>query len=1111
MHSPLSPPGLGTQRSPIVRGRGNRKHVAGVVGAGPISPLRLSKHPIILSPTHGGRSARTAATGPGGEGTAGLDIAALFRKVLSNGVQDDGPAAAAASAADAYTHASPPPPPPGPFASAASSAFSGVSAAAAAGGGGGGGSPGAQPLASLAEQVLSGAGTGHGEDPVAAARQLQAFLSQYQHQYGPETDARIGAAVAKLQDYIDGAGTGGSAAGLREALGAFGAADASASAAAAAGAAGADAAPVYHNYILEQLTGVLDWVNNLLVRNGTPKPFVYDAYGRVVEGAGAAAAAGGAASVEQQQEQLRAASQSLRLLIQQLQQVNTQYAAMADSEERATMGQVLNQLTTMADRLAVAATRRPLPPLEAPLDVAPYVAPEQVHELYGVDKYRDPLLRVLDGIYSAVVVDSGLREFLAGVKQLGDSLAASMSVAWTGAPPVGRLVAYIAAVAGVLFVMRSKLPKALLQPTSPGGGWLRQLGGGRGADGGGGADADAGGSSSSTSSLSTSTFGSMDWAEGGAQGGRAPASAGGGGGGGGLFASAAGGGSARTAQARLSAMDRDGGLGDTRLASEILASGDPYAARKVLFDTTATTAGQAGIAGGQAAAVAAAARQRGATAVAQPPPPVPLGGNGAGQYSAGGSIPSLPKPPPGGWNSSYSDRVDWWTAGQTAQQPQQPSTTPPPPPPPQPRTVAESWEAFRRSTGGLGADTAAAASSSSSASYSSVANPAGGVLDATAALAAAAVAAAVGGNAAGAAGRGGGAAAGSSDPKMAEFSRATEERRIGRDRARLRETIKDRLRWVVRALGPVTSVVPGGEPLREEVDGLLAQLEALSPTDRPLNTAVDGGGGAAYGGGGYGGGGYGMARMAGAAVDPNLLGEWRLVYASNAGSAAGAPSAASQAASGGPNLLAQVLQLADSLPGFGMTHVLQRLSLEEQSQPAGGGGAAAPSYASSGASYGGSGGSGRSGGSSAAAAAAAAVVVVVVVTENSAVFRFGPLGSWRVTVKGRWVDNGGGMCAAAEFESFSVRPVDLWGLSVETLLPEVTVPVPEILRSRSEWCTTYLDEDMRVGRGSGGALFLFRRGGAEDAPEAAGVGAGLGVGAGTMAADPRGTPAMRPL
>lgn len=101
------------------------------------------------------------------------------------------------------------------------------------------------------------------------------------------------------------------------------------------------------------------------------------------------------------------------------------------------------------------------------------------------------------------------------------------------------------------------------------------------------------------------------------------------------------------------------------------------------------------------------------------------------------------------------------------------------------------------------------------------------------------------------------------------------------------------------------------------------------------------------------------------------------------------------------------------------------------------------------------------------------------------------------------------------------RCFGLWGLSVEALLPEVTVPVPEVLRSRSEWCTTYLDEDMRVGRGSGGALFLFRRGGADDVTEAAGamggslgagsgMGMGLGVGLGAVAADAR-APVMRPL
>ena len=34
------------------------------------------------------------------------------------------------------------------------------------------------------------------------------------------------------------------------------------------------------------------------------------------------------------------------------------------------------------------------------------------------------------------------------------------------------------------------------------------------------------------------------------------------------------------------------------------------------------------------------------------------------------------------------------------------------------------------------------------------------------------------------------------------------------------------------------AVVPGGEPLRDEVDQLLRQLEGMTPTDKPLNIKV---------------------------------------------------------------------------------------------------------------------------------------------------------------------------------------------------------------------------------------------------------------------------------
>ncbi|GIL70774.1 hypothetical protein Vretifemale_1339, partial [Volvox reticuliferus] len=641
-----------------------------------------------------------------------------------------------------------------------------------------------------------------------------------------------------------------------------------------------------------QLTGILDWVNNLLVNNN-PKPYMFDAYGRVLENPTVIA------SLEQQQEQLRAASNSLRVLIQQLQQVNRQYATMADPDEKAAMGQVLSQLTTMADRLAVAATRRPLPPtppvpppsaVDTATHLAPYVRPEEV---YGAEKYRDPLLRVLDGVYQAVVVDSGLREFLAGIKQLGDSLVASMAVAWTGAPPIGRLIAYIAAVAGVLFVMRTRLPPALLAPTKIFG----QLGAGGGSGGSAAAPASSNGPVDSgpaapptvANPAAAAAFAAIAANSNGNSNGQAAAAAAAA-----AFAAIAanGGGSSAAGDSGigqlptgpLAATDRDTELGDIRLPSEGLNPNDPYAARGASNEAQATggvnNRTQAGAAAG---GMAGGARRNGSsssagfgngwttltgtTASSAAAPSTSSGMFASSSVPAGANVPRR-----SGSSDWEGDRTDWWNFGQRSQKQMQPqAVNPPAPPPPQPPaqspggsasrgpTVAESWEAFRRIQ-----DTSQVAGAVGNTAIGN-----GGLLDTTAALAAAAVAAAAVGS---------GVTAGS-DLKMAELARAAEERRLSKDRARLRATIKDRLRWVCLALGPVSSVVPGGEPLREEVDGLLAQLEALSPTDKPLNTVVD------------------VARRPTvgapvALVDPMLLGEWRLVYASNASGTAGVPSAA---------------------------------------------------------------------------------------------------------------------------------------------------------------------------------------------------------------------------
>ena len=56
--------------------------------------------------------------------------------------------------------------------------------------------------------------------------------------------------------------------------------------------------------------------------------------------------------------------------------------------------------------------------------------------------------------------------------------------------------------------------------------------------------------------------------------------------------------------------------------------------------------------------------------------------------------------------------------------------------------------------------------------------------------------------------------------------------------ARQRSDIKERVQVATRALGHVMAIVPGGEPVREEVDRMLARLEAMTPTDKPLNMRV---------------------------------------------------------------------------------------------------------------------------------------------------------------------------------------------------------------------------------------------------------------------------------
>lgn len=60
------------------------------------------------------------------------------------------------------------------------------------------------------------------------------------------------------------------------------------------------------------------------------------------------------------------------------------------------------------------------------------------------------------------------------------------------------------------------------------------------------------------------------------------------------------------------------------------------------------------------------------------------------------------------------------------------------------------------------------------------------------------------------------------------------------------------------------------------------------------------------------------------------------------------------------------------------------------------------------------------------------------------------------------------------FDAFTTQATKFLGQSDWTL-PELKIPVLDFLRNEALWITSYLDEDLRIGRGTTGNLFVFRR------------------------------------
>jgi len=93
---------------------------------------------------------------------------------------------------------------------------------------------------------------------------------------------------------------------------------------------------------------------------------------------------------------------------------------------------------------------------------------------------------------------------------------------------------------------------------------------------------------------------------------------------------------------------------------------------------------------------------------------------------------------------------------------------------------------------------------------------------------------------------------------------------------------------------------------------------------------------------------------------------------------------------------------------------------------------------------------------------------------NSAQLELPTLGEWQLQANGHWKWGTDEKTATVSFNSFSIQATKPFGLS-NWSFPELKIPVLEFLQKEALWITSYLDQEIRVGRGATNNLFVFRR------------------------------------
>lgn len=101
----------------------------------------------------------------------------------------------------------------------------------------------------------------------------------------------------------------------------------------------------------------------------------------------------------------------------------------------------------------------------------------------------------------------------------------------------------------------------------------------------------------------------------------------------------------------------------------------------------------------------------------------------------------------------------------------------------------------------------------------------------------------------------------------------------------------------------------------------------------------------------------------------------------------------------------------------------------------------------------------------------------IIAAENIAVLDLPLFGEWRLGAEGVWTWGVNEQVAKVTFSAFSVQATKPFGQSSWSL-PELKIPILEFLRNEAQWTTSYLDPELRVGRGATGNVFVFCRAGA---------------------------------